>query len=49
MASVTLLSVAEVSYRRMVGCAVGDEWEGMWRERVVGKIMSLSTFPETKD
>jgi hypothetical protein len=47
-ASVTL-SVAEVPYRRMVGCAVDDEWEGMWKERVVDKFVSLSTFPETSD
>lgn len=49
MASVTLLSVAEVPYRRMVGCAVDDEWEGMWKEWVEGKFVSLSTFPETSD
>jgi hypothetical protein len=49
MASVTLLSVAEVPYRRMVGCTVDDEWEGMWKERVVGKFVSPSAFPETSD
>jgi hypothetical protein len=40
--SVTLL-VNEV--RRMVGCSVDDELERMWKERFVGKFVSLSPFP----
>jgi hypothetical protein len=49
VAAASVTSVAEVPYRRIVECAVDYEWEGMWKERVVGKCVSLRTFPDTSD